>query len=269
MIERATDTGTDLVSSSVTFSAAGTNQDGIENITLTGTSNINATGNDLANVVTGNSGANVLTGGLGNDQLLGNGGNDTLDGGDGDDILNGGTGTDTMTGGVGNDTYTVDSTSDVVVELSSNTGTDLVNSSVTFSAAGTNQSGIENITLTGTANINATGNALANILTGNSGNNALNGGAGADTMSGGVGNDTYTVDSTSDVVIELSSDTGTDLVNSSVTFSAAGTNQSGIENITLTGTANINATGNAEVSRNNGAKSSRRSATISWSATAE
>ncbi len=49
MIERATDAGTDLVYSSVTFSAAGTNQDGIENITLTGTANINATGNALAN----------------------------------------------------------------------------------------------------------------------------------------------------------------------------------------------------------------------------
>ncbi len=90
-----------------------------------------------------------------------------------------------MTGGAGNDTYTVDNAGDVVVELSSDAGTDLVNSSVTFSAAGTNQSGIENITLTGTANINATGNALANVLTGNSGNNVLDGGTGADTMTGG------------------------------------------------------------------------------------
>ena len=210
----------------MTFSAAGTNQSGIENITLTGTANINATGNALANVLTGNSGNNAL---------------------------NGGAGADTMSGGVGNDTYTVDSASDVVIELSSDTGTDLVNSSVTFSAAGTNQSGIENITLTGTANINATGNGLNNILIGNSGaniliggdgNDTLNGGTGADSMTGGVGNDTYTVDNVSDVVVELSSDAGTDVVNSSVTFSAAGTNQSGIENITLTGTANINATGN-------------------------
>ena len=91
----------------------------------------------------------------------------------------------TMTGGVGNDTYhrrqrrrRRRST------LSTDTGTDLVNSSVTFSAAGTNQDGIENITLTGTANINATGNALANVLTGNSGNNVLDGGTGADTMIG-------------------------------------------------------------------------------------
>jgi len=56
-----------------------------------------------------------------------------------------GTGNDTMTGGVGNDTFYVDNAGDVVVELSSDTGTDLVSSTVTFSAAGVNQSGIENI----------------------------------------------------------------------------------------------------------------------------
>jgi Ca2+-binding RTX toxin-like protein len=226
VLEYSSDTGTDLVNSSVTFSAAGANQSGIENITLTGTANISATGNGLDNILIGNSGANILIGG------------------DGNDTLNGGSGADSMTGGVGNDTYTVDNAGDLVIELSTDTGTDLVNASVTFSAAGTNQSGIENITLTGTANINATGNALNNVLTGNTGNNALNGGAGADTMTGGAGNDTYTVDNLSDVVVELSSNAGTDLVNASVTFSAADSNQSGIENITLTGTANINATGN-------------------------
>ena len=45
---------------------------------------------------------------------------------------------------------------------------------------------VENLTLTGSGNINGTGNALANILTGNSGNNTLDGGAGADTMVGGA-----------------------------------------------------------------------------------
>lgn len=245
VIERATDLGTDLVSSTVTFSAAGSNQDGIENITLTGTANIDATGNALANILTGNSGANVLTGGDGNDQLYGNGGLDTLLGGNGDDLLDGGTGADAMTGGVGSDIYYVDDAGDTVIDRVTDLGTDLVYSSVTFSAAGTNQDGIENITLTGTANIDATGNALDNILVGNSGNNILDGGAGADTMTGGAGNDTYTVDSLGDLVIELSSDAGTDHVFSSVTFSAAGTNQSGIENITLTGTFAINATGNA------------------------
>ena len=53
---------------------------------------------------------------------------------------------------------------------------------------------VENLTLTGSGNINGTGNALANTLTGNAGNNMLDGGAGADTMIGGAGNDTYVVD---------------------------------------------------------------------------
>ncbi len=244
VIDRASSPGTDLVFSSVTFSAAGTNQDGIENITLTGTSNVNATGNALDNTLTGNSAANTLIGAFGNDQLFGNGGTDALDGGDGNDTLDGGSGADSMTGGAGNDTFFVDDAGDVVIDRATELGTDLVFSSITFSAAGTDQDGIENITLTGTAAINATGNALANVITGNSGDNVIDGGTGADTMTGGAGSDTYTVDNVGDVVIDLAADAGTDLVFSSVNFSATDANQSGIENITLTGTAAINATGN-------------------------
>ena len=108
VIDRATDAGTDLVYSTITFSATGANQDGIENITLTGTSNINATGNALDNIITGNSGNNVLTGNDGADTLLGNDGNDTLLGGNGADILRGGNGTDTLTGGAGADIFFYD-----------------------------------------------------------------------------------------------------------------------------------------------------------------
>jgi Ca2+-binding RTX toxin-like protein len=49
---------------------------------------------------------------------------------------------------------------------------------------------VENLTLTGNAAINGTGNALDNVLTGNSGNNTLTGGAGNDTLIGGAGTDT-------------------------------------------------------------------------------
>ena len=48
---------------------------------------------------------------------------------------------------------------------------------------------IENLTLTGTAAINGTGNALDNVITGNDGNNVLTGLAGADTLFGAAGND--------------------------------------------------------------------------------
>ena len=92
-----------------------------------------------------------------------------------------------MVGGNGDDTYTVDSTSDVVTESSSE-GTDLIQSSVTFTAS----ANVENLTLTGSSNINATGNSLNNTLTGNSGDNTLDGGSGDDAMVGGNGDDTYT-----------------------------------------------------------------------------
>ena len=49
----------------------------IENLTLTGTTAINGTGNALANVITGNTGNNILAGLGGADQLIGGVGTDT------------------------------------------------------------------------------------------------------------------------------------------------------------------------------------------------
>jgi Ca2+-binding RTX toxin-like protein len=196
--------GTDLVQSGVTLTLSAN----VENLTLVGASAINATGNTLANVLVGNTGANVLNGGSGNDA---------------------------MRGGAGNDTYVVDAATDVVTENASE-GTDLVQSAVTW-ALGAN---VENLTLTGSAANNGTGNAAANVITGNAGNNVLNGAAGADTLFGGAGNDSYVVDNVGDVVTEGAS-AGTDLVNAGVTCTLG----ANVENLTLTGTAAINGTGNA------------------------
>jgi Ca2+-binding RTX toxin-like protein len=108
-----------------------------------------------------------------------------LNGGVGNDTLNGGAGADTLVGGTGNDTYVVDNAVDVVVENASE-GTDLVQSSVSYSLG----ANAENLTLTGTGGLTATGNGQDNILTGNTGANTLDGGAGNDTLTGGLGNDT-------------------------------------------------------------------------------
>jgi Ca2+-binding RTX toxin-like protein len=72
----------------------------------------------------------------------------------------------------------------VVTEVG-NAGTDLVQSSVTFTLG----ANIENLTLTGAAAINGTGNGLANTITGNSAANTLSGQAGIDFLIGGDGND--------------------------------------------------------------------------------
>ena len=206
--------GTDTIQSSITFSLA--NLANIENLTLTGTTNINGTGNAANNSLTGNSGNNTLTG---------NGGNDTL---------NGGAGIDTLIGGLGNDIYQIDTTTDTITE-NANEGTDTVQSSVTYTLG----NNLENLTLTGTTAINGTGNTLNNTITGNSGNNTLNGGAGIDTLIGGLGNDTYQIDTTTDTITENANE-GTDTVQSSVTYTLG----NNLENLTLTGTTAINGTGN-------------------------
>ena len=207
--------GTDLVTATLTHALA-TN---LENLTLSGTSAINGTGNEDANVITGNSRNNVLTG---------LGGNDTL---------NGGGGADTMAGGLGDDIYVVDHFSDVVTEVAGE-GSDTVRTALSSYTLAAN---VEALVFTNNATHSGTGNGLDNRLTGNSGNDTLNGGAGADTMIGGLGNDSYFVDNTGDVVIELAAQ-GTDLVTSSISWTLA----SNLENLTLSGTAAINGTGNGD-----------------------
>ena len=71
-------------------------------------------------------------------------------------------------------------TTDVITENASE-GTDTIQSAVTWTL-GVN---IENLTLTGTAVIGGTGNALDNVLIGNAANNTLTGGAGNDTLRAG------------------------------------------------------------------------------------
>ncbi|CAK0765927.1 serralysin [Gammaproteobacteria bacterium] len=147
--------GIDSVFSSITWTLG----DNLENLTLTGHSNTRAIGNARNNTLTGN---------------------------DDNNVLDGRSGADTMRGGTGQDTYFVDNASDITIETSTLASeVDTVYSTVTRTLG----ANLENLILTGTKNINGTGNALNNTITGNNGNNILDGGAGNDTLIGSAGND--------------------------------------------------------------------------------
>ena len=68
---------------------------------------------------------------------------------------------------------------------SAGAGTDRIVSSVTEVLA----LNVENLTLTGAAAINGTGNTLNNVIIGNAANNILTGSSGIDALNGGTGND--------------------------------------------------------------------------------
>ncbi|WP_373533062.1 hypothetical protein [Vampirovibrio sp.] len=212
VITENADGGVDTVQSSISYTL-GTP---LENLILTGTSNLTGTGNGSDNV------------------LIGNTGNNTLTGGSGHDTLDGGVGTDSLIGGVGDDVYIVDSIFDVVTENASE-GTDTVQAKVSYTLG----SQLENMTLLGASNINGTGNSLDNTIAGNSGNNILDGAAGNNTLLGGLGNDTYVLNSMADVVTENASE-GIDTVQAHFSYSLG----DHLENLDLTGSLAINGTGN-------------------------
>ncbi|MEO4000196.1 calcium-binding protein [Mesorhizobium sp. CAU 1732] len=182
----------------------------------------------LAGAFRGNATAEMIVnrGVMNGDVLLGNG-NDTFDG-------TGGTVNGTVLGGLGNDTYRISSSAIVIAELAAE-GTDSVISTATYTLG----ANIENLTLAGNGDINATGNASANTIIGNGGNNLINGGAGDDVMYGGGGNDIFVVATVADQTIE-GLNQGTDTVRAYINWTL-GTN---VERLELLGSA-ANGTGNA------------------------
>ncbi|NBR49936.1 calcium-binding protein, partial [bacterium] len=204
--------GTDVVESSVSYTLG----ENVETLVLSGSRNIDATGNELDNSLLGNAGDNVLDGGAGNDTLEGAGGTDQLIGGEGDDQ------------------YIINAEGTTIFE-NEDEGTDVVTSSISYTLG----DNVENLVLVGSEGIDGTGNLLNNEITGNSVNNVLDGGEGADQMSGLEGDDTYVVDDAGDVVTENAGE-GIDTVQSTVSYTLG----DNVENLVLTGEEAIDGTGN-------------------------
>lgn len=131
-------------------------------------------------------GYTLLSSGAATNTVLGTSASETLAGTAANDLLDGKGGADTLAGGLGDDTYVVDDAK-VIVQEAFNAGIDTVKASVSYALT----DNVENLTLTGAANINATGNAKANIVIGNVGNNVITGGLGNDLLTGGGGADTF------------------------------------------------------------------------------
>jgi Ca2+-binding RTX toxin-like protein len=218
--------GIDTVRSFINYSLAIRGNENIENLTLSGVKTIDATGNDLDNILIGNSAANAINGGEGND---------TIDGGNGRDRL---------IGGLGDDIYIVDiNTATGVLQDSlrevSNAGTDTIQlrGSHTGTVAGiTLAYHFENLDISGTFSslYNLTGNAANNQLTGNAANNVLNGGAGNDTLIGGLGNDTLAGGLGADVFVFNTALNGT-TNRDTITDFLSGTDKINLENAIMTG----------------------------------
>jgi Ca2+-binding RTX toxin-like protein len=248
--------GTDTIISTISYAL--TLAPNVENLTLTdGTGATIAVGNDSDNVLTGNALDNILNGLGGADTMIGGDGNDsyvvdnvgdvvietgirTMHNNNADTIYLWNVNNYTVADGVENlifrstnlsvngnaldNTYTVIDATDRVVEAA-NGGNDTVVSSVTY----TLDANVENLTLTGFAAINGTGNSGDNILRGNGGINVLTGLGGNDTYYVGAG----------DTVSEAAGPAGgIDTIVSNANYSLEAFSQN-VENLTLIGAAYI------------------------------
>ena len=226
VVSVAGDGGHDSIVSSVSY----TLPTHVDTLTLSGTANLSATGNnDADNLLTANSGNDTLTAGSGNDTLVS------------------GSGVDVLVGGTGPDTFEVNNSADVI-QPGSTGGQDTIYSSVNYTLT----AHIGTLTLTGTGNLTATDSYGNATITGNAGNDTLTGGAGTDkliagsgvdTLVAGTGRTTFVVNNTSDV-IQGNGSSGSDTVQSSVSY----TLEQHIDNLTLTGSGDLVGRGNSDAS---------------------
>ncbi len=165
LVFEASGQGSDTVNSRVSYVlAAGQSVETLKFTSTTGIGNLNLTGNSIAQTLTGNNGNNVLDGGGGGDS---------------------------MRGYAGDDTYVINSSSDLVFEANGQ-GNDTINARVSYTlAAGQSVETLKFTSVSGTGNLNLTGNAVAQTITGNNGNNILDGKGGADILRGYGGADSF------------------------------------------------------------------------------
>ncbi|MDD1421928.1 hypothetical protein MEO40_22995, partial [Dolichospermum sp. ST_sed1] len=170
----ANSTVSTTITDTLTASVTTTLPTNVENLTLTGTGAIKATGNAGNNIITGNSANNTLAGLNGNDTYF--------------FVAKTALGTDTIiettTGGIDTLGFTGTTTA-INVNLGVST-LQRVNSNLKLILSANNV--IENAT-GGTGNDRITGNILNNTLNGGDGNDQLQGLEGNDSLWGGAGND--------------------------------------------------------------------------------
>jgi hypothetical protein len=111
----------------------------------------------------------------GDASVQGTSNNDVIFGNSASNIIDGREGNDVMFGGGGDDTYYVDHARDEAIEERGSFDHDAVVTSVSYALG----SFVEDLTATGAASINLTGNDLRNKLIGNDGDNVLDGGGAA------------------------------------------------------------------------------------------
>lgn len=180
-----------------TFSGTpGTNDESAFSVRVTAADNLGASAFDDFTLVVDGGGAGQL--------IVGTDGDDLLTGTPFDDVIDGREGFDRMAGGKGNDIYFVDRARgddhhdhehdhghkvDEVIENASE-GYDTVYASTDYTLA----PNVEEVRLLGRGDLDATGNALDNVLAGNGGDNTLSGGAGSDTYIYGLHEGSDTID---------------------------------------------------------------------------
>ena len=223
VVERAGEGVDDRVATNTSYAlGSGVDVEVLRTTANGGLSNINLTGNEVAQTIIGNAGNNVIADG-------------------------GGAGADILRGLGGNDTYIVRNAGSTIIESAVQGTNDRVATAVNYTlGAGVD---IELFTTTSTGStktLSLTGNELSQTIIGNAGVNVLRSGTGApDVLRGLGGNDVYRVFNSGDDVIEVAGQGTFDRVVTTVAYGlAAGVDIERLQTDSTSGTDDFNLIGN-------------------------